>query len=106
MNQVKQHLPLLLLSSLVLKQLIVGISASEMGTAIAIASIVALRDYLEKNKQIQEIESSVKKELEEVKTIVKTQNEVIEKMAKAIDENRTSIASMKLSSGMMTRKGA
>lgn len=106
MNQVKQHLPLLLLSSLVLKQLIAGVSASEMGTIIAVAAVVALKDYLEKHKNIQEVESLVKKELEEIKDIVKTQNEVIEKMAKAIDENRTSIASMKLSSGMMTRKGA
>lgn len=105
MNQLKNHLPLALLALLVLKQLISGTSLAEMGVTIAVAGIVSLKDFLEKQKHIQEVESLVKKELEEMKSVVKTQNEVIEKMAKAIDENRTGIASLKLSQNMV-RKGA
>ena len=104
MNQVKNQLPLALLSLAVLKQLVKGIDAAEMGVVLALAAIVALKDYLEKQKSIQEIDTHVKKELEEVKHVIKTQNEVIEKMAKALDENRTSVASMKLSQGYATRK--
>jgi hypothetical protein len=104
MNQIKHNLPLILLASLVLKQLVHGIDASEMGVAIALSAIVSLKDYLEKQKAIQEVDAHVKKELEEVKHVIKTQNEVIEKMAKALDENRTSVASLKLSQGYNTRK--
>lgn len=105
MNQVKNHLPLALLAALVLKQIITGCSASEMGTAIAVAGIVALKDYLEKHSDIQDIKTSTKRELEEVKAVVVKQNEVIEKMAKAIDETKSGLASVRLSQGY-ARKGA
>ena len=105
MNQLKNHLPLALLALLVLKQLFVGTNAAEMGVSISLAAIVGLKDFLEKQKKIQEIEKIMKQEVEEMKSVIKTQNEVIEKMAKAIDENRTGIASLKLSQNMI-RKGA
>lgn len=100
MKQVKQNLPLGLLALLVVKQLIVGCSLSEMGVAISLCAIVALKDHLEKHKEINEIKDIVNKELEEMKFVIKQQNEVIEKLAKALDENRTSVASLKLSQGM------
>ncbi len=100
MNQVKQNLPLALLSLLVLKQLVTGCSLSEMGVAISLCAIVALKDHLEKHKEIKEVRETVTKELEEMKFVVKQQNDVIEKLAKALDENRTSVASIKLSQGM------
>lgn len=106
MNQLKTNLPLALLALLVLKQLFKGIDAAEMGVTVALAGIVALKDHLEKQSSIQEIKESTRKELAEVRDVVKTQNEVIEKMAKVLDENRNAVASMKLSSGMMSRKGA
>lgn len=104
MNQVKSNLPLGLLAALVLKQLVVGCNASEMGVAIAIAAVVSLKDYLEKQKSIQEISTKVTKDIDDMKHIIKTQNEVIEKMAKALDENRTGLASVKLSQGMRSTK--
>ena len=106
MNQVKNYLPLGLLAALILKLLAKGLDSPEMGVTIAVAAIVALKDYLEKSKTTQEIESFVKKELEEIRNVVVKQNEVIEKMAKAIDENKTGLASVRLSQGYSQRKGA
>lgn len=100
MNLLRHNLPLILLSTLVLKMLFIQASLPEMGVAMALSSLVALKDHLEKHKEIKEIRESVTKELEEMKFVVKQQNEVIEKLARALDENRTSVASLKLSQGM------
>jgi hypothetical protein len=100
-----KFLPLALLTLLVLKQLVHGVDLAGMGVTIALTAVIALKDYLEKQKHIQEIEAHVKKELEDVKHVINTQNEVIEKMAKALDDVRTKAASIQLSQGYQKKFG-
>ena len=85
------------------KLLIVGAGLPEMGIVFSLVFLNISKEYLSKQQKIKEIEQSVSKKLQDVENTVKIQNEVIEKMAKALDEQRTSVASLKLSQNMIKR---
>lgn len=89
MERLEKLLPLSLLSLLVGKSLLLGVNLPEMGAILSLAALHGLGVYLEKNRKIQEIQQVVMK-----------QNEVIEKMAKELDGLRTSVAAVKMQSGM------
>lgn len=104
MNHIK-FIPLALLTLLVLKQLVQGINAAEMGVTIALCCLVSLRDYLEKQNFVKEIQAEMKKELDEVKAMNATQNEVISKMAVALDEVRSKTSTLQLAQGYKQTMG-
>lgn len=92
-----------LLSAYVLKVLAVGAGLPEMGIIFSLVLLNVAKEYLNKQKAIQEIEEAVAKRVQEVENTVKLQNDVIERMAKALDEQRTSVASLKLSQNLVKR---
>lgn len=85
MEKIVKFLPLVLLSVFVAKLVVYGVSAPEMGVIFALTGYVALKDYMEKHKKIQE-----------VLTVVNKQNEIIAKMATEIDALKTSMVGVKM----------
>lgn len=83
--------------------LVLGANLSEMGIIFSLVALNISKDYLEKQKKIKDIEQEVNARVAEVENTIKIQNEVIEKMARALDEQRTSVASLKLSQGLVKR---
>jgi uncharacterized coiled-coil protein SlyX len=83
--------------------LVLGANLSEMGIIFSLVALNISKDYLEKQKRIKDIEQEVNTRVAEVENTIKIQNEVIEKMARALDEQRTSVASLKLSQGLVKR---
>jgi uncharacterized coiled-coil protein SlyX len=83
--------------------LVLGANLSEMGIIFSLVALNISKDYLEKQKRIKDIEQEVNTRVAEVENTIKIQNEVIEKMARALDELRTSVASLKLSQGLVKR---
>jgi hypothetical protein len=85
MEKIVKYLPITLLSAFILKLIAFGVNVPEMGVIFALTGYVALKDYVEKHKKIQEIAEVVKK-----------QNEVITKMATEIDALKTSMVGVKM----------
>lgn len=83
--------------------LVLGANLSEMGIIFSLVALNISKDYLEKQKKIKDIEQEVNARVAEVENTIKIQNEVIEKMARALDEQRTSVAGLKLSQGLVKR---
>lgn len=83
--------------------LVLGANLSEMGIIFSLVALNISKDYLEKQKKIKDIEQEVNARVAEVENTIKIQNEAIEKMARALDEQRTSVASLKLSQGLVKR---
>lgn len=83
--------------------LVLGANLSEMGIIFSLVALNISKDYLEKQKKIKDIEQEVNTRVAEVENTIKIQNEVIEKMARALDEQRTSVAGLKLSQGLVKR---
>lgn len=83
--------------------LVLGANLSEMGIIFSLVVLNISKDYLEKQKKIKDIEQEVNTRVAEVENTIKIQNEVIEKMARALDEQRTSVAGLKLSQGLVKR---
>lgn len=95
------HLGLLI--AYTLKMLVVGAGLPEMGIIFSLVALNISKEYLNKQKTIKEVEETVAKRVQEIENTVKLQNDVIEKMAKALDEQRTSVASLKLSQNLVKR---
>lgn len=83
--------------------LVLGANLSEMGIIFSLVALNISKDYLEKQKKIKDIEQEVNARVAEVENTIKIQNEAIEKMARALDEQRTSVAGLKLSQGLVKR---
>ena len=96
----EKYLPLGLLSVFTLKVMIFSASLADMGIVLGLAGLLALKDHLDKQKTIRQIQDETNKSLEDMKYTLKLQNDVIEKMARAADEQRTSTAGLKLAQGM------
>ena len=73
MEKIK-YVPIGLLVAYVSKLIVLGTNPAEMGVVFALTGYVAIKDYAEKHKKIQEMAEVVVK-----------QNEVIEKMEKEVD---------------------
>lgn len=85
------------------KLLIAGAGLPEMGIVFSLVSLNIAKEYLSKQQKIKEIQQSVTEKLQAIENTVKIQNDVIEKMAKALDEQRTAVASLKLSQNIIKR---
>lgn len=85
MEKISKLLPLALLSVFIGKLVILGVDAPSAGVIFALTGYVALKDYLDKHKKIQEISD-----------IVNKQNEIIAKMATEIDALKTSMVGVKM----------
>lgn len=92
-----------LLAAYMLKILAVGAGLPEMGIVFSLVLLNIAKEYLNKQQKIKEVEEAVTKRLQEVENTIKVQNDVIEKMARALDEQRTSVASLKLSQNLVKR---
>ena len=88
MDTIKKYVPIGLLCAYLVKLIIYGTNFPEMGVVFALTAYVALRDYVEKHKKVQEV-------LE----IVNKQNEVIAKMATEVDAMKTSMVGLKMNQG-------
>jgi hypothetical protein len=84
MEKIK-YIPVGLLVAYVLKLIAMGTNAPEMGVVFALTAYVALKDYVEKHKKVQE-----------VLDVVNKQNEIIAKMATEIDNLKTSMVGVKM----------
>lgn len=89
MELFSRYSPLAILLLFVTKMLFISASPAEMGIVFALAAIVGLEKYMERNSHIQEMKISIEK-----------QNEVLKKMAIEIDGMRTNVSAMKLHQGM------
>jgi hypothetical protein len=88
MSQI-HRIPLFLFGILVLKSLVLGSSWTEVAI-IAISGIIGfLFEVKYRDKKIEELEQVLNK-----------QNETILALAKAVDETRTSVSSIRLAQGM------
>lgn len=101
-----KYLPLGLLSAFIGKLLIFGSKLSEMGVVFALVGLVALKEYLDKHKTMQQIEVQVSLKLEEINEVVKKQNQVIELMSVKLADHRSEVSGLKLAQGMKTRVGS
>lgn len=87
MEKVK-FLPIGLLCAYIVKLIALGTSFPEMGVVFALTAYVALKDYLDKHKKIQEMSEVIAK-----------QNEVLAKMATEVDAIKTSMVGLKMNQG-------
>lgn len=85
MEKIIKLLPIALLSIFVSKLVLLGVDAPSASVIFALTGYVALKDYLDKHKKIQEISDVVNK-----------QNEIIAKMATEIDALKTSMVGVKM----------
>jgi hypothetical protein len=88
MDKMKKYIPMGLLCLYVLKLVALGTNFPEMGVVFALTSYVALKDYMEKHKKIQEMSEVINK-----------QNEVLAKMATEVDAIKTSMVGLKMNQG-------
>ncbi len=100
MNNIQKYIPIGLLSAFTLKVMVSGANLSEMGIILGLAAILGFKDYLEKKETILEVRTQCEKSIKDIEAVVKTQNEVIEKLAKAMDEQRTYIASTRMAQNL------
>ena len=88
MDTMKKYVPVGLLCAYVLKLIALGTNFPEMGVVFALTAYVALRDYVEKHKKIQEMSAVIAK-----------QNEILAKMATEVDAIKTSMVGLKMNQG-------
>ena len=87
MEKVK-FLPIGLLCVYVLKLIALGTNFPEMGVVFALTAYVAIKDYMDKHKKIQDMVEVINK-----------QNEVIAKMVTEVDAMKTSMVGLKMNQG-------
>ena len=87
MEKVK-FLPIGLLCVYVLKLIVLGTNFPEMGVVFALTAYVAIKDYMDKHKKIQDMVEVINK-----------QNEVIAKMVTEVDAIKTSMVGLKMNQG-------
>lgn len=89
MKEFNKYSSIGLLVAFIGKLLIFGTSIPEMGVVLGLISLIGVKEYLEKNLEIQEI-----------KKIIEKQNIVIEKMAQEIMFCKDNISGLKMQSGL------
>lgn len=87
MEKIK-FLPIGLLCAYVLKLIMLGTNFPEMGVVFALTAYVAMKDYMDKHKKVQEMSE-----------IINKQNEVLAKMATEVDAIKTSMVGLKMNQG-------
>lgn len=104
MNMEKK-LPLGILLAFSGKALALGTSPSESAIIIGLISLLSVKEYLDKNKKIKEVEESVDTKLKSFEAIIKKQNEVITAQAEAHDKLQTAVTSVKMQYGVQNVMG-
>lgn len=111
MNNIKNMIPMGLLSIFIGKLLIWGTTPSEMGIVFALSAVTIAYEQFSKSKRIQTVErdnkefkETILKKLEEdskkFETIISKQNEVIKTMAEELDKTRTNVTALKMGAGL------
>ena len=111
MNSVIKHAPVGLLFAFTVKMLLAGTSPSEMGVVFALASLVGIKEYLDKNRYFSDLErtlntklsdvnDSSKKNLEQIQDIVAQQQKVINELKDELSTARSAFTAMKMSHGV------
>jgi hypothetical protein len=94
MERVKKFLPSGMLFAYILKMLCIGdVNFAEMGIVFSLAGMVALNDYIEKHKKLQDMSKVIEK-----------QNIVIKEIAEEVSNLKTVITGVKLQQGVKSVK--
>ncbi len=94
------YIPIGLVLALGIKCLAVGISPADAAISVSLIALLALREYMEKHKKLQEVEASTEKKLADMTAAIEMQNKVIKAQAEEFDKLRGTIQGFKLQQGM------
>lgn len=105
MHKVQKYIPIGLLLAFTSKLLISGTTPSEMGVIFAITALVSLEKYLEKSKQLQEIEEKFSKRIIELERLASTQDELVQIIRTELHIVRDNLGTVKMSQGIRSSRG-
>ena len=98
MEKFENLLPKGLLLSYLIKMLAITPSYSDMGIMVALCGIFALQAYLEKSKNIKEIQETVYKKIDEQNLTISKQNQLLEQFAIEFTKVKNDVSGVKLRS--------
>lgn len=105
MSSILKQMPVWLIIALGLKASILGINISDALVGVSLVGLLCLREWMDKHKTINEVESHVARKMEEMKNAINAQNAVITEQAKEFDKLRNSMTGIKLQYGQKESTG-
>lgn len=78
------------------KMLIITPSFSDMGILIALASVVGVEIFLEKQKSIDEVKDACAKQVQDIQIVVNKQNDVIAQFAVEFSKMKNDVSGLRI----------
>lgn len=99
MDKMKQYIPIGLVLALGVKSMISGISVADSAVAVALIGLLTLREYMEKNSKIEEVEERTNKKLAEMSNTILEQNKIIKAQTEEFVKLRDQMSGIKMTFG-------
>lgn len=99
MEKISNYSPLAIVVALSIKAVALSISFSDAAVAVSLVGLLALREHLNKHKQMQELAKETAEKLTEMKNAVNAQNSVIAAQAAEFDKLRSTMTGIKIAFG-------
>lgn len=101
MDKILNLFPKTLLAAYIIKMITLSPTVNDVGILLALASVVGIQLYLEKNSTVEDVRTDCNKQLAAIKETVNKQIEVISQMSIEVARVKTDMQGVRLKAGFM-----